>query len=332
MKKVIKGILYLVVVVILIAVAGISYITLALPNVGDAENIKVDATPERIKHGEYLVNHVVSCIDCHSPHFDDRFGAPIDTTRLGAGGGVFDQTVGFPGSVVVPDITPAKLKDWSDGELFRTITTGVKKDRSPIFPMMPWPYFSKMDKEDVYDIIAYIRTLQPVEANYPKAKLDFPLNILVHTMPKKATLGTKPDPRDTIKYGAYLVQIAACQFCHSQDDKGTLIAGLEFAGGKQFVVNGGTLRTANITPDKETGIGNWTRESFIARFKSFSDRSKAAKVAPKEFQTIMPWWQYSGMSTSDLASIYAYLKTLKPVKNKVDKWQVNGPANETASN
>ncbi len=332
MKKIIKGFLYLVVVVILIIVIGVSYITLALPNVGDAENIKVDASPQRIKHGEYLVKHVVSCADCHSPHFEDRFGAPIDTTRIGAGGEVFNQSVGFPGNVVVPDITPAKLKGWSDGELFRTITTGVKKDGSPIFPMMPWPYFSKMDKEDVYDIIAYVRTLQPIDANYPRAKLDFPLNILVHTMPKKATLGTKPDPKDTVKYGAYLVQIAACQFCHSQDDKGTPIAGLEFAGGKVFMLNGNTLRTANITPDKQTGIGNWTKENFITRFRAYNDPSKAAKVGPLEFQTVMPWWEYSGMTEGDLSSIYAYLRTLKPVKNKVNKWQVNSSANRTASN
>ncbi len=325
MKKFKKWLAYIVILIILIVVFGVSYIMLFLPNVGDAENIKVELTPQRIKHGEYLVRHVVSCTDCHSPHFDDQFGAPIDSTRLGAGGAIFDQSVGFPGNVVVPNITPAKLKDWTDGELLRTITTGVKKDGSPIFPLMPWPYFSKLGREDVYDIIAYIRTLKPVETNYPKAKLNFPLNILVHTMPEKATLGTRPDPKDTVKYGGYIVQIAACKFCHSQDNKGTLIAGLEFVGGREFGVgNGRVVRIANITQDKETGIGNWTEKDFIARFRAFSDASKAAKIGQKDFQTVMPWWEYSGMTDGDLASIYAYLKTIKPIKNKVDKFSANG--------
>jgi hypothetical protein len=189
MKKLKKWTVYIVTIIILVIVVGVSYIVLALPNVGKAEDIKVDLTPQRIKNGEYLVNHVVSCTDCHSPHFEDKFGAPIDTSRAGAGGATFDKSVGFPGSVVVPDITPAKLKDWTDGELFRTITTGVKKDGSPIFPLMPWLYYSKMDREDVYDIIAYIRSLKSIDANYPKAKLDFPLNILVHYHAPKSNVG-----------------------------------------------------------------------------------------------------------------------------------------------
>jgi hypothetical protein len=332
MKKFKKWAAYTIIAIILIIVVGISYITLALPNVGDAENIKINITPQRIKNGEYLVRHVVSCADCHSPHYVDRFGGPIDSLRLGGGGEVFDQSVGFPGHVVVPDITPAKLKDWTDGELFRTITTGVKKDGTPIFPMMPWPYFSKMDREDVYDIIAYIRSLKPIEADYPKAKLDFPLNILVHAMPQKATLGTRPDKKDTVKYGAYLVQIAACQFCHSQDNKGTIIKGLEFAGGKVFFTQGNTLRTANITPDKQTGIGNWTSKDFIARFRAFNDPSKASKVGPSDFQTVMPWWEYSGMTDGDLSSIYAYLRTVKPVSNKVVRFEVKSNASSAGSN
>jgi hypothetical protein len=198
---------------------------------------------------------------------------------------------------------------------------------------MPWLYYSKMDREDVYDIIAYIRSLKPIDADYPKAKLDFPLNILVHTMPQKATLGIRPDQKDTVKYGDYLVQIAACKFCHSQDDKGTIIAGLEFAGGKGFGVgNGRTVRTANITPDKGTGIGNWTAKDFLARFRAFSDPSKASKVGPEDFQTVMPWWEYSGMTDGDLASIYAYLRTIKPVSNKVVRFEANSSASSAGSN
>jgi mono/diheme cytochrome c family protein len=328
MKKIGKIVIYLVTGIIVIVAAAIAYITLALPNVGKAEDIKIAQTPQRIARGKYLALHVSACLDCHSPHDWTKFGGPIDLEHLGAGGQKFDAGAGFPGNVIVPNITPHNLSTWTDGEIFRAITTGVKKDGSPIFPLMPWPYYSKMDREDLYSIIAFLRTLKPVDTIYPKSTLDFPLNILVHTMPQKATLGVKPDTTNTLKYGEYLVQSAACRECHSQDKQGQLIAGLEFAGGKQFTVSGNTVRSANITPDDETGIGKWTQDQFIARMKLFIDESKATAVGKTDFQTVMPWWEYSGMTDHDLAAIYTYLKTVKPVKNSVVKFN---PGNMVAT-
>jgi mono/diheme cytochrome c family protein len=324
-KKFLKYAAYTVIVVVLIIMAGISYVTLALPNVGQSENIKVDITPQRIERGKYLANNVAACVDCHSSRDWSKFAAPVNENEIGVGGEKFDANVGFPGSVYVPNITPYNLHNWTDGELFRAITTGVKKDGSAIFPIMPWGAYSKMSREDVYSIIAYVRTLKSQKSSFPERKLDFPLNVLVHTMPAKATLGVLPDEHDTLKYGAYLVQIAACKDCHTQANKGKLIEGLEFAGGHEYTPpGGGTVRTANITPDKETGIGSWTKEQFVNRFKQYTDStSKPAAVKPGEFQTIMPWYKYGGMKVTDLEAIYAYLKTVKPVKNQVVKFAIN---------
>jgi hypothetical protein len=323
MKKVAKIITYVVIFAVVLVIAGASYVTLALPNVGEPENIKVDITPQRVAHGKYLATSVLLCVDCHSRRNAALFAGPIDTNMLGIGGDKFTANEGFPGDVTVPNITPYNLKDWTDGELFRAITTGQRKNGSAIFPLMPWPYYSKLDKEDIYDVIAYIRTLKPIKADYPKSSLDFPLNILVHTMPQKATLGKRPDPKDSVRYGEYLVQSAACQECHSQDNKGELIAGLQFGGGKEFVANGHKIHSANISPDMTTGIGSWSKQAFIARFKAFNDASKARPVGKDEFQTIMPWYNYARMSEGDLSSIYAYLRTVKPVKNNVVKFVAN---------
>jgi hypothetical protein len=323
MKKLKKWAAYTALLILLAIVIGLSYIMLVLPDVGKPEDLKVELTPQRIEHGKYLAIHVSACMDCHSPHDWTKFAGPVDSTRLGAGGQKFDKGVGFPGEVIVPNITPFNLSTWTDGEIFRAITTGVKKDGSAIFPLMPWPYYSKMDKEDIYSIIAFLRTLKPQNTSYPKSKLDFPLNILVHTMPQKASLGTRPAEQDTIKYGEYMVQSAGCKDCHSQDKQGKLIAGLEFAGGHEYKVNGNTLRSANITPDASTGIGKWTRADFIARFRSMSDQSTAVHVGASDFQTIMPWWEYSKLKEADLNAIYAYLRTVKPVNNKVVKFEVN---------
>jgi cytochrome c553 len=245
----------------------------------------------------------------------------METGTAGEGGEVFDSKVGFPGEVHVPNITPYNLKGWTDGELFRTITTGERKDGSAIFPLMPWPYYSKMSREDIYSIIAYIRTLKPIKTSYPKSQLNFPLNIIVHTMPQKASLGQMPSPSDTLKYGAYLCNAAGCIECHSQSDNGKILKGMAFAGGHAYHINGVTIRSANITPDKTTGIGKWKEADFVGMFKSFGDPSKAAGVQKGTFQTIMPWYDYSGMTETDLAAIFEYLKTVKPVKNNVVSFQ-----------
>lgn len=323
MRKLRKILLYAIISLVLVIVIAVSYVTLALPDVGDAEDIHVPVNAQTIARGEYLVSHVVLCTDCHSKRDYSKFAGPVLNGTLGQGGEVFDAKVNFPGNVHVPNITPFNLKGWTDGEIFRAITTGVRKDGSAIFPLMPWPSYAKLSRVDVYAIIAYIRTLKPVNTTYPRATYDFPLNILVHTMPQKASPGTVPNMADTIKYGGYLVNAGACMDCHTQNVKGKMVPGMEFAGGRGFRIGNNNVNSANITPDKETGIGAWTREAFLQRFKNFSDTSKAMKVSATDPQTVMPWYDYAGMTETDLKAVYAYLKTLKPIKNKVVHFQAN---------
>jgi len=77
------------------------------------------------------------------------------------------------------------------------------------------------------------------------------------------------------------------------------------------------LVSANITPDKATGIGNWTAEGFVELFKSYRDTSKTGGKPQAHTLSPMPWYDYSGMTKTDLKAIFAYLQTLKPVHNKV---------------
>ena len=324
MKKIGKWAAYVVISLILLVIIVVSYVVLALPNVGKPETIAVAITPERVARGKYLANYVVSCTDCHSKRDWTVFGAPLIPGTLGGGGEKFNASVGFPGNVEVPNITPYNLKGWTDGEIFRAITCGVEKDGKAIFPLMPWPYFAEMDREDLYSIIAYIRSLDPIKADHPASSLDFPLSILVHTMPAKASLGTRPDEHDTLKYGAYLVNAAACFECHTNVDKGTPLPGMDFAGGREFGVPGGKIHSANITPDKTTGIGLWTKDQFVQHFKRYADSTfKPTHVNTGEFQTIMPWWNYGRMKKSDLEAIYTYLRTVKPVEHKFVKFVPN---------
>jgi len=295
---------------------------LALPDVGKPEDIKIALTPQRIARGKYLANHVALCMDCHSQRDWSKPIGAIAADKLGAGGDDFDSSLGVPGDIYVPNITPYKLKNWTDGEILRAITTGERKDGSAIFPLMPWPHFSKMDREDLYAIIAYIRSLRPIKTSpYPKPKLNFPANILINTLPQKATYGHLPAVEDTIKYGAYLTMTASCDVCHSRKKNGKavgeVIPEMNFAGGVEFPMGDKKIYSANLTPDKQTGIGNWTREGFVALFKSHTDSAIAARKSPPQMPDLMPWYDYSGMTETDLKAIFAYLRSLKPVYNKV---------------
>jgi len=328
MKKAGKIIIYAVLALALITGGLLSYVKFGLPNVGNAPDLKVELTPQRIARGKYLANNVTVCIDCHSKRDWSKFSGPLDSTALGAGGEKFDHNVGFPGEVFTPNITPFNLKNWTDGELFRAITSGVKKDGSAIFPIMPYMSYSKMDKEDIYSIIAYIRTLPYKESESHERTLDFPLNFIVNTMPVKPEPKPVPSENDQLAYGAYLVNSAACRDCHTKQEKGEFVAGMDFAGGREFGTPDGTLSSANITPDKESGIGSWTKEMFVGRFKAFEDKHSLSAVNKGDFQTIMPWSMYSGMKVKDLEAIYAFLRTVKPVKNQVTKFSPLVAANK----
>ena len=323
MKKKITRIVVILLLVLLVGVGvAITYVKLALPNVGKAPDLKIEATPERIARGAYLANHVTVCIDCHSSRDWSKFAGPLQPASIGAGGEAFNQQMGFPGNFCAPNITPYHLKNWTDGELFRAITTGVNKDGRALFPVMPYKSYGKMDKEDIYAIIAYIRSLPAQQKDVPASKADFPVSVLINTMPTKATPGTLPAATDKVAYGAYLFTAAACADCHTPQDKGAPMKGLENAGGFAFKFPGGTTYSSNITPDKETGIGNWNEERFVNRFKMFADSSyQPAAVAADGFQTVMPWGMYSKMKKEDLAAIYAYLQTIRPVKNEVARFK-----------
>ncbi|MDR3713840.1 MAG: c-type cytochrome [Puia sp.] len=320
MKKVFK-VFFVLLFIIILAVAGvILFVKTALPRVGAPMNLSIELTPERIARGKYLANYVACCMDCHSKRDWNIFAGPYKKGSFGGGGEKFGRDIGFPGNLYSRNITPYALEKWTDGELFRAITTGESKDGKALFPLMAYHNFGMSDPEDIQSIIAYLRTLPAVNNEVPDRELDFPLNILVNTMPSKAVPAKRPESSNTVAYGEYLVNMADCIECHSKVDKGARVAGTEYGGGREFQLSsGGVAISANITPDRETGIGNWDQNLFIRKFTQFADSTYVPKaVAPGEFNTPMPWLMYSRMKESDLAAIYAYLKTIQPIRNKVD--------------
>jgi mono/diheme cytochrome c family protein len=321
MKKVLRYSMIGAAVPVLLITGTLGYVSWSLPDVGPAPELKVEITPERVERGRYLAWHVNQCMDCHSERDFSLFSGPPRQGTEGAGGDVFDESIGLPGRFIARNITPFNLGNWTDGEIYRAITAGVKKNGEPIFPVMPWQNYGRMDDADVHAVIAYLRTLDPVENNHPESEANIPFNFILRTLPRKGEPGKRPDPvSEPVAYGGYLLNAAACGDCHTKFEGGEF-TGPFLAGGREMEFpDGSVLRTPNLTPHP-TGLGNWDRETFIARFKAYADSSYVPHaVAPGEFQTIMPWMMYAGMTEEDLGAIYDYLRTVEPIENIVERF------------
>ncbi|MCB0771423.1 MAG: cytochrome C, partial [Flavobacteriales bacterium] len=124
MKKIVKAIVAILILLAIVIVGAITYVTQALPDIDPPADLKVEVTPERIERGEYLANSVCVCMDCHSTRDWNAFAAPLVEGTLGKGGEKFDRTMNFPGEFYSKNITPFALANWSDGEIYRAITSG----------------------------------------------------------------------------------------------------------------------------------------------------------------------------------------------------------------
>ncbi|MBD2753565.1 c-type cytochrome [Spirosoma validum] len=320
-KRSVKIVVGLLATLILLVAIGLAYVKLALPDVGPPPDMKIQATAAQIEHGKYLANHVAVCVDCHSTRDMTKMFGPMIVGTEGKGGEKFSPEQGFPGTFYSRNITGAGVGDWTDGEIYRAITTGVSRDGSALFPVMPYRNYGQMHPDDIKDIIAYLRSLKPIPNSIPPTAPDFPMNFIVNTIPAKQEPGQKPDTTDRIAYGKYVSTFASCGECHTPvDGQGQPLPGMEMAGGREFPMPTGMVRSMNITPAK-TGIGTWTKAAFIARFKTYAGQlEKQPTVQEGEFNSIMPWLMYAGMSEQDLGAIYDYLRTVKPVENKVDRF------------
>ena len=274
-----------------------------------------------VERGEYLAHNVAVCIDCHSKRDFGKFSFPPAAGTLGIGASFpFGKEEGIPGEVWPPNITPTRLGTWTDDEIARAIAHGVNKTGDTLFPIMPYYNYSRMAKDDLYAIIAYIRTLPSSDSTVPPRKLDIPMSALPPLPEFAPEKNMRPDPSDKVKYGQYITTIASCGDCHTPMNKdGSPDFSKAFSGGFVFATPMFKVAVANITPDSTTGIGSWTEEAFVAKFRTNSSDEVVNKDHGRQ-NTMMPWAMYGKMKEEDLKAIYAYLRTVPPVSNKVEKW------------
>jgi mono/diheme cytochrome c family protein len=132
-------------------------------------------------------------------------------------------------------------------------------------------------------------------------------------VPQPVTAPVTVDTSTDEKRGAYLVTMAACSDCHTPQEKGQPIAGMEFAGGFLLHEPKGDVVSTNITP-AASGIVYYNDATFIQALRQ-------GKVGARPLRASMPWYFFGKMTDSDLKSIFAYLKTVKPVRHQIDNFE-----------
>jgi hypothetical protein len=282
-----------------------------------------DSLDVKITRGDYLVNTVCNCMHCHGDRDFTKFSGPVIPGTEGKGGQVKGK------GIYASNITPAVLGNWTDEEIERAITTGITNTGDTLFPTMPYNDYMYLSKDDAASIVAYLRTLKPIPDSVPKRNLAYlPSGVLTQFyrnsyMTNIDESRNQPRPENAVGKGEYLVTIGGCNGCHTPFNNKLLVFDKDsvLAGGALFSTPGQNfkVKAANLTPDTATGIGSWTYEIFLSKFKNYREQ-KAYDYNPGKHNTDMPWSILAKMTDDDIKNIYSYLRTIKPVHNKVEKW------------
>jgi mono/diheme cytochrome c family protein len=270
-------------------------------------------TPVRLARGEYLTENLLSCFACHSDRDWTRHDAPEIAGTKGGGSPAFPLQ-DLPGRVHPPNISPAQQTgagNWTDDQLARAIRDGIGNDGRALFPFMPYENFRHLSDEDLASVIVYLRSIPAVDRAVPRTELEFPVKYLIRAAPKPVNEPVPaPDLSSAVRRGDYLVTVGGCRDCHTVQKNGQRLAALDLAGG--FLLRGpwGEVASANLTPDP-SGIPYYDEALFVEVMRT--GYAKARKISQ-----IMPWWNYRNLTDDDLKDIFAYLRSVSPVKHRVD--------------
>jgi mono/diheme cytochrome c family protein len=262
-----------------------------------------------VEKGQYIFSVSGGCA-CHTP--------PKGTPH--AGGREFPLPLGKVYSTNLTADNETGLGNWSDLQIHDAMVKGTRRSGEKLLPVMPYEAYSGMAEEDLRALIAYLRTLQPVRKETPplKTRVPFyrPLGTFVwnkffastYAAPAKA-------PQSGVERGRYLVEhVALCGDCHTpRNFLGVPDRSKYLAGAKNGPLG---EEIPNITPDKETGLGDWKRED-IAEILLTGTKPDLDNVQGLMSEVVEAG--YKNMNREDALAIADYLlKSVKPVKNKIE--------------
>lgn len=271
---------------------------------------KYEPTPERLARGKYLTENVLSCFDCHSEREWEKPGAPVLASAVGAGR--VWTAEGMPW-LAAPNITPDKetgIGSLSDDAIARAVREGIGHDGRALFPIMPYTAYRHLSDEDLASVVAYVKSLQPIRKVQPASAVPFPVKHLIKSVPQPIETSVPEPADDPVSRGNYLVTVAGCSHCHTPQKQGKEIESLALAGGFVLEAHGKKVASSNIT-QHASGISYYDEKRFI-------EVMRTGHVGSRPLSAIMPWTIYKGMTDEDLRAMFAYLKTVKPVKHTVD--------------
>ncbi|MCU1304013.1 MAG: cytochrome c, class [Candidatus Sulfotelmatobacter sp.] len=299
-------------------------VTAAAAPVSVLEMQMIPPTPVRLARGEYLVEGLLQCPFCHSDYdFAHRPARPVQGKK--DGGADFDTFGLHKGNrIVAPNISSDPdygAGKWKDADFVRALRQGIGHDGRALFPLMPYQYFRSLSDEDLASVIVYERSMAPVHVEQPKTTLTDDIKKTFQPLEPLAHV-SEPDSFDRLAYGKYLVTLGHCDQCHTpHDDYGKVIPGMDFAGGVDMSGAWGTdpkkiiaVASLNLTPDP-SGISYFDEQMFIKVIRS-------GQVNARPLASIMPWSFFRKLSDEDLKAIFTYLRTLKPVRHRVDNTEL----------
>jgi mono/diheme cytochrome c family protein len=285
------------------------------PRSRDLNNRTFERTPQRLQRGRYIATALSGCSYCHTPHNWTAPGTPFVEGIEGAG--EILPYANLPGRIVAPNLTPdpeTGAGRWTDDQLARAIREGVGHDGRALFPIMPYSRYREMTDEDLASVVVYLRSLPAVRNQLPPTEIIFPVKYLIRGVPEPLTSPVnEAAATDPVKRGAQLVNLAGCADCHTPQVRGETVPGMEFAGGFSLPGPWGSISAANITPDA-SGISYYDEALFL-------EVVHTGQVKARTLSPIMPFMVYKNLTDEDLNAMFAYLRTLKPVKHRVDNSQ-----------
>ena len=302
------------VVVLAVALTGaflsVGYSPRKNPPKASVNRLTFEPTAARLERGRYLVEGPAHCFMCHSEVDWQKPGAQPKAGMKGAGAIFMEKGMEW---LVPPNITPDKetgAGTWTNEQFALAIREGIGHDGRRLFPVMPYMHFREMSDEDLASIITYVRSIDPVRNVVPKTTIPEPAK--AHLPPHQPITEPVPGPdmSNPVARGKYLVTIANCNSCHTPMNQNGYINELAFAGGMTFDGPWGQVSSANITPDA-SGISYYNEEMFVKTLRT-------GHVGARKLNSIMPWGYFRNMTDEDLKAIYAYLRTLPPIKHRVD--------------
>jgi len=267
-------------------------ITLTLANTASAQSALV-------KRGDYLVNGILTCGNCHTPK-----GPKGDIMEKAFSGGLsWDEP---PFKVTAPNITPdpeTGIGKWSDADIKKALRKGIEPDGTQLAMVMPSDFYEIMTERDLDAVVAYLRTLKPIKNKVPEP--IYKMEQVHHPFPGGEKPYTEAMMSDKVKKGFYLATIAHCMECHTpMGPRGREFATRLGTGGFKFPGPWGVSVSRNITQSKTKGIGAWT-DAEIKRAITKGVSRDGSKLKPP-----MAFHSYAMMTDADLDAIIAYLRTV----------------------